>query len=101
MFQEIQFCINFDYNSINPDVLALLKERERIVLDDKIQIHKVINQVLIEIADSIFFHANDVNAELYNYAFETHSEKLEEKKLKDKEEEKVNKGKLFLNLYLY
>ena len=59
------------------------------LLDDKIQIHKVINEVLIEIADGVFFHANDVNSELYNYAWETFNEKLEQKK-NEKEEEKAN-----------
>lgn len=58
------------------------------LLDDKIQIHKIINEVLIEVADGVYFHANDINSELYNYAWEAFNEKLEEKKKQEIENQK-------------
>lgn len=33
----------------------------------------------IEIADSIYFHADDINSEIFNYALEIYQEKLKKK----------------------
>ena len=48
----------------------------------------MINEAKTEVANSIFFHANDVNTEIFNYAQEIYEEKEEKRKQKLKEEEK-------------
>lgn len=40
----------------------------------------MIEQAKIDIADSIFFHAHEINSEIYNYAHALFREKLETKK---------------------
>ena len=51
-------------------------------------------EVQDEIVDSLFFHASDINQEVYNYAWKLHTEKQEKLKLRKCKEEAKHDGKL-------
>ena len=45
-----------------------LDDSEKLILNNP-KLPSVFDEVKIEIADSIFFHSNDLNQEVYNYAW--------------------------------
>lgn len=51
------------------------------------QLLQVLDSILLEIAESIIFHANDLNQELYNHSWEIYKEKQIKLKLSQKQEE--------------
>lgn len=76
--------LEFQHNSLDPEVFANLKEKYLVTLRDPHLAH-VIKQAKKEIADSIQFHADNINSEIYNYAHQIYLERLEKR-------EKLRKG---------
>ena len=83
---------NLEHKSIDPKVIASLKPKYQLTLNNP-KLSLVWQQVKDEISDSIYFHASDLNQEVYNYAYRIWNEQQEKLKAKKgKEEEKKSKN---------
>ena len=54
----------------------------------KYNLDEIMDYAKFEIADSMFFHATDLNNEIYNYAWEIYHERLEKKQAKEEQKKK-------------
>jgi hypothetical protein len=59
--------IDFQHNSIPDEVFARLKEKYLVTLRDP-RLASVMDEAKMEIVESIFFHAEHINSEIYDYA---------------------------------
>jgi hypothetical protein len=67
VFHRMNTMLKFEHNSIPDEVFELLKEKHLTTLKDP-RLSTVIEDAKYEIAESIFFHAENINSEIYDYA---------------------------------
>ena len=60
MLQDIQFTLNFEKQTLDPDVFERLDSNDKDILNNPM-FQSVIQDVKYEISESIFFHSNDLN----------------------------------------
>ena len=66
-FHRINETMAFDHRSLPDEIFSSLKEKHLTVLKHP-RLSQVIEQAKVEVAESIFFHAESINMELFNYA---------------------------------
>ena len=88
-FHRMKEALSFDHRSLPDEVFSALKEKHLSVLKHP-RLGQVISQAKVEVAESIFFHSDSINREIYCYA-ETI---VRERKQKDpaKKDETFDKG---------
>ncbi|CDW77840.1 UNKNOWN [Stylonychia lemnae] len=89
VFKQIEFALMIDMNNLNSQIKDRLDQQNLDVLNNP-KLSTIIEEVKLEIADSIFFHSNDLNQEVYNYAWRIYQEKKEKM---DKFKTKKSKAK--------
>lgn len=93
--------MTFDPTAIDPIVASRLSEKQKAILSNP-KLESVLEQVKQDIADSLYFHANDLNQTLYNHCWQMHKEKAtdqeEEKKEAPKKKAKDEKGGILSSL---
>lgn len=67
VFQEVKFVLSFD-SVLNERVIAKLSVDYRRVLDNP-RLLEVLDMAKAEVADSIFFHASELNQVVYNHSW--------------------------------
>jgi len=84
--------LSFDHRSLPDEVFTALKEKHLSVLKHP-RLGQVISQAKVEVAESIFFHSDAINREIFCYA-ESIVRERKQKDLEKKDEnfEKGNRG---------
>lgn len=67
MFHRMKSALEFEHNCVADEVFAQLKEKHLATLRDP-RLASVIDEAKYDIAESIFFHAENINSEIYDYA---------------------------------
>ena len=66
-YHRMQAALQFDHSTLDKEVFSKLKEKDLVILRDP-DLGKVIEEARYDTADCIFFHADNVNNEVYNYS---------------------------------
>ena len=73
VYSEIDYALKFDALNLDPSIRDKLDINDREILEHP-KLSQVMENVKLEFADSIFFHSNDLNQEVYNYAWQIYKE---------------------------
>ena len=78
--------LNFKPREVDSRIVEKLKEKYQRVIKDP-RIHQVIERAKSEVADSLFFHASELNQVVYNYSWQIYTDSNKGKKKLQQEEE--------------
>ena len=68
VYSEIDYTLRFDIKNLDHNIRDRLDINDKELLEHP-KLSQVIEEVKLEFAESIFFHSNDLNQEVYNYAW--------------------------------
>ena len=75
VYSEIDYTLRFDIKNLDHNIRDRLDINDKELLEHP-KLSQVIEEVKLEFAESIFFHSNDLNQEVYNYAWQIYQEVL-------------------------
>jgi predicted glycosyltransferase len=66
-FHRMREALSFDHRSLSNEVFSGLKEKHLSVLKHP-RLGQVISQAKVEVAESVFFHSDSINREIFCFA---------------------------------
>ena len=60
VYNEIEYVLNLDISKLNDKITERLDSADSVLIKDP-KLEQVIDEVKLEIADSIYFHSDDLN----------------------------------------